>query len=79
MACVDDGSNVPVSLLPTTSSNVGSPDGSGPDVDGMGHRACDAQFKELRDMLLPLVRRFADFDKTTSRPSVTPWFSSLPE
>ena len=59
MACVNDGSNVPSSLLPTASSNVGSPDGSRPDVDGMG--SCDAQFKELRDMLLPLVRRFADF------------------
>ena len=36
-------------------------DGSRPDVDGMGHRACDAQFKEIRDMLLPLVRGFVDF------------------
>ena len=29
----------------------------------MGHRSIDAQFKELRDILLPLARGFADFDK----------------
>ena len=45
-----------------TSSNYGSPYGSGPDLDGMGHRSIDAQFKELRDILLPLARAFADFD-----------------
>ena len=28
----------------------------------MGHRSIDAQFKELRDILLPLARGFADFD-----------------
>ena len=28
-----------------------SPIGSGPDLDGMGHRSFDAQFKELRDVL----------------------------
>ena len=28
----------------------------------MGHRSIDAQFKEFRDMLLPLARGFADFD-----------------
>ena len=27
----------------------------------MGHRSMDAQFKELRDLLLPLAQRFADF------------------
>ena len=44
------------------SSNYGSPNGSGHDLDGMGHRSIDAQFKELRDILLPLARGFADFD-----------------
>ena len=39
------------------------PDGSGPDLDGMGHRSIDAQFKDLRDILLPPARGFADFDK----------------
>ena len=48
MASVDDGSDVPISPMPGTSSNCGSPDGSGPDLDGMGHRSIDAQFKELR-------------------------------
>ena len=56
MARVDDVSNVPKSPLPATSLNFGSPDGSGPDLDVMGHRSYDAQFKELRDMSLPLVR-----------------------
>ena len=47
---------------PPLSSNVRSPNGSGHDLDGMGHRSIDAQFKELRDILLPLARGFADFD-----------------
>ena len=47
---------------PPLSSNVGSPNGSGHDLDGMGHRSIDAQFKELRDILLPVARGFADFD-----------------
>ena len=62
MASVDDGSDVLVSLVPGTSSNYGSPNGSGPDLDGMGHHSLDAQFKELRDTLSPLARGFADFD-----------------
>ena len=70
MACVDDGSNVPTSSLPATSSIFGSPGGS--------HRSYDAQFKELRVMLLPLVRD-SQILITTSRQSVTPWISSLPE
>ena len=48
--------------MPGTSSNYGSPKGSVPDFDGTGHRSIDAQFKELRDILLPLVCGFADFD-----------------
>ena len=30
--------------------------------DGIGHRSIDAKFKELRDILLPLARVFADFE-----------------
>ena len=56
MERVDDESDVPISPRPATSSNVGSPNGSGPDLDGMGHRSFDAQFKELRFILLPLAR-----------------------
>ena len=48
--------------LPATSSNLGSPSGPRPDLDGVGHRSHYAQFKELRDILLPLARGFADFD-----------------
>ena len=47
---------------PPLSSNVGSPNCFGHDLDGMGHRSIGAQFKELRNILLPLARRFADFD-----------------
>ena len=61
-AGVGDGSGVLISLMPGTSSNYGSPNGSGPDLDGMGHRSIDAQFKELRDILSPLARGFANFD-----------------
>ena len=48
MACVDDASTVPVSVFPATSSNFGSPDGASADLDGVGHRSYDAQFKEFR-------------------------------
>ena len=41
----------PISLMPGTSSNYGSPDGSGPDLDGMGSRSFEIRFKDLRDML----------------------------
>ena len=48
----------------------------------MGHRSIDAQFKELRDILLPLARGFADFDnhvKTLSEAvgMVTSWIASV--
>ena len=36
-----------------------SPNGSGPDLD---HHSYDAHFKELRDMLVPLVRGVTDFE-----------------
>ena len=63
MAKVDDGSDARVSPMLGTSSNYGSPHGSGPDLDGMGRRSINAQFNELRECLLPLARGFADFDK----------------
>ena len=63
MASVDDGSDVLISPVPGISSNYGSPGGSRPDLDGMGDRSIDAQFKELRHILLPPARGFADFDK----------------
>ena len=45
-----------------TTSNYGFPNGYGLDLDGMGHRSIDAQFKELREILLPLARGLADSD-----------------
>ena len=60
-AC-EDAMHTSLPGSPPLSSNVGSPYGSGHDLDGMGHRSIDAQFKELRDILLPLARGFADFD-----------------
>ena len=63
MACVDDGSEVPLSPMPGTSSNYyGSPNGSGPDLDGVGPCSSDAQFKELREMWLPLARSVANYE-----------------
>ena len=60
-AC-EDAMHTSLPGSPPLSSNVGSPNGSGHDLDLMGHRSIDAQFKELRDILLPLARGFADFD-----------------
>ena len=56
----DDGSDVSISPMSGTSSNYGSPCGSGPDLDGMGPRSIDAQFKELRDFVTTRawIRRF---------------------
>ena len=78
MARVGDGSNVLISRSPATSSNFGSPNGSGPDLDEMAHHSYDAQFKEVRDILSPLVQGFKDLDKH-SRPFVRPWVLSPPE
>ena len=58
MANVDDGSDVPICPMPGTSSNYLSLDG---DLDGMGSHSSDAQFKELRDILLPLTRGLENF------------------
>ena len=40
------------------------------------HHSYDAQFKEVRDILLPLVQGFKDLDKH-SRPFVRPWYCHL--
>ena len=37
------------------SSNAGSPNGSGHDLDGMASRSTDEQLREIRELLLPLV------------------------
>ena len=56
---------VPKSPKSATSSNFGSPNGSGPDLDGMCGRsdlAMEEQFKELRDVLGPLMRSVTNFE-----------------
>ena len=50
MASVDDASDVPISPMPGTSSNYGSPNGSGLDLNGIGYLSIDAQFTGLRDI-----------------------------
>ena len=55
---------MPISPVPATSSNFGSPNGSGPDLDGMDHHSFDAEFKELRYVFLPFARGLADFVKS---------------
>ena len=50
---------------PPLSSNVGSPNGSGHDLDGMASRSTDEQLKEIGELLLPLVplaRSVANFE-----------------
>ena len=60
-------------------SNCGSPNGSGPDLDGMGHRSIDAQFKVLRYVCCYHSRVDSQILTTTSRPSVKPCVWLPPE
>ena len=45
MARVSDGTNVPISPAPASSSNMGSPNGSLPDLEGTGFRASTMEEK----------------------------------
>ena len=45
MARVSDGTNVPISPAPASSSNMGSPNGSLPDLGGTGCRASTMEEK----------------------------------
>ena len=80
MARVDRASDKPVPKSPVqaTSSNFGSPDGSGRVLDGMGGRTLEEQFRALRDMLGPLVWNVANYKGHTSRPSLIRWSLSQP-
>ena len=63
-AC-EDSMRTSLPVPPPLSSNVGSPDGSGHDLDGMASRSTDDQLKEIRELLLPLVpveRSVANFE-----------------
>ena len=62
MARVSDGTNVPISLAPASSSNMGSPNGSLPDLEGTGFRACTMEEKINETYLqLPLFIQNANW------------------
>ena len=79
MACVHDGSNVPVSPIPTTSSIFGSPHGSTPDFEGTGIRPSTMEekinemFMQLAQLplLLQSVSRFENCVQTLSQTVAT--------
>ena len=54
MARVSDGTNVPISPAPTSSSNMGSPNGSLPDLEGPGFRASTTEEK-INEIYLQLT------------------------
>ena len=79
MACFDDGSEVPISPEPGTSSNHGSPDGPTPDPEGSGPRPSTMgeetnemflQFAQL-SLILQSVSRFEDCVQTLSQTVAT--------
>ena len=55
MARASDGTNVPISLVPASSSNMGSPNGSLPDLEGTGFcsRTVEEKINEIY-LRLPL-------------------------
>ena len=53
MARVSAGTNVPISPAAASSSNMGSPNGSLPDLEGTGFRACTMEEK-INDLYLQL-------------------------
>ena len=53
MARVSDGTNVPISPAPASSSNLGSPNGSLPDLEGPGFRASTMEEK-IKEIYLQL-------------------------
>ena len=60
MARVSDGTNVPISLAPASSSNMGSPNGSLLDIAGNGFHACTMEEKINEIYLqLPLFIQYA--------------------
>ena len=55
MARASDGTDVPVSSVPASSSNLGSPDGSIPDLEGTGFRACTMEEK-INDIFTQIAK-----------------------
>ena len=59
MASADDGTGVPVSPLPASSSNMGSPNASLPDLEEVGGRPTSTMEEKFEAML---AKRFAQFE-----------------
>ena len=76
MARVSDGTNVPISPAPASSSNLGSPDGSLPDLEGVGgHPACTLEEK-FEAMLTKRLAQFeVNFAALASIPMLVQGFS----
>ena len=55
MARASDGTDVPVSPAPVSSSNVGSPNGSLPDLDGTLFRASTMEEK-MNEMFVQIAK-----------------------
>ena len=55
MARASDGTDVPVSPVPASSSNMGSPDGSLPDLAGTGYRASTMEEK-INEMFIQMAK-----------------------
>ena len=55
MARASDGTDVPVSPLPASSSNMGSPNGSLPDLEGTGYRASTMEEK-INEMFVQIAK-----------------------
>ena len=55
MARASAGTDVPASPLPASSSNIGSPNGSLPDLDGTGFRASTMEEK-INEMFVQIVK-----------------------
>ena len=55
MARTRDGTDVPVSPVPASSSNMGSPNGSLPDLEGTGYRASTMEEK-INEMFVQIAK-----------------------
>ena len=74
MARLSDGTNVPMPPAQVSSSNMGSPNGSGSDLDGMGTRSGSITDEKLD----ALLSKFAHFETQIAQiPSITNWMSRM--
>ena len=76
MARVSDGTGVPVFPVPVSSSSMGSPDGSPPDLDGTGFLVSmmEEKINEIFTQIAsfpPLMQSLSRFEKCVQRPAQT--------